>query len=342
MEALAEIFAGRLHIDEQRDVVAVRHPVRVADLDPGMARHGDDVRLGIGRSADRGGQSDRVEERFAGEDLRRAQVLIGHVDDALAGLVGHLRALAIRSGDRRLAGQRHAERLRDRVHRRGRAHRVAMAGRRRAVAGAAHELLLVDLACAEQPSRAPDHRARADQLAVVPAVEHRPAVEGDRRDVDGRRGHDRGRRGLVAAGGEHHRVDRIAVQDLDQPEIGEVAVERRGRPPAILEDRVHREFHRNPAGVANARLDPLRPARGGCGCTARGPNRTGRCRRSALPERNSSRRESVVHEALDVERCHVAAARRREPLARPKRTDGGTSHRSSLRAQLVGRGAAKR
>ena len=39
------------------------------------------------------------------------QVLVHHVDDALAGLVGHLAALAIRRGDGRAAGQRHAQRL---------------------------------------------------------------------------------------------------------------------------------------------------------------------------------------------------------------------------------------
>ena len=57
----------------------------------------------------------------------------------------------------------------------------------------AQELLLVDLARRQLAARAPDHRARADQLALVPAVEHRPAGQHDRRDVDGRGGHDRRR-----------------------------------------------------------------------------------------------------------------------------------------------------
>ena len=34
--------------------------------------------------------------------------------------------------------------------------------------------------------RTPDDGSRSDQLAVVPAVEHRPAVQRDRRNVDGR------------------------------------------------------------------------------------------------------------------------------------------------------------
>ena len=79
---------------------------------------------------------------------------------------------------------------------------------------------------------------------LVPAVQHRPAREHDRRDVDGRRRHDAGRRGLVAAGGQHDAVERIAVEHLDQAEIGEVAVERGGRPLAGLLDRVDRELER--------------------------------------------------------------------------------------------------
>ena len=127
-------------------------------------------------------------------------------------------------------------------------------------------------------ARSPDHRAGADQLAVVPAVEHRPAGQHDRRDVDGRRGHDLGRRRLVAARRQHDGVDRIAVQDLDQPQIGQVAIERRGRPPAILEDRVQREFHRNAARVADAVAHALRPVPDGCDCRARGRCRIARCR----------------------------------------------------------------
>src|SRR3712207_8435676 len=43
-------------------------------------------------------------------------------------------------------------------------------------------------------------------------------------DVHRRGGHDRGRRGLVAAGGQHHGVQRIAVEGLHQPQVGEVAL----------------------------------------------------------------------------------------------------------------------
>ena len=76
--------------------------------------------------------------------------------------------------------------------------------------------------------------------------------------IDGRGRHQAGRGGLVAAGGQDHAVQRVAEQDFDQSEIGEVAVERRGRPLAGLLDRVHRKFHRDAAGGADAFPDPMR------------------------------------------------------------------------------------
>ena len=63
--------------------------------------------------------------------LRGAQILAHHVDDAPAGCIGHLAALAVRGGDRRATGQRHAERLGHGIHRGGGAHGVAMADARR-------------------------------------------------------------------------------------------------------------------------------------------------------------------------------------------------------------------
>ena len=49
----------------------------------------------------------------------------------------------------------------------------------------------------------------------------------------------------------------VAVEHLDQAEVGQVAVERRGRALAGLLDRVDRELDRDAAGVADAVADPL-------------------------------------------------------------------------------------
>ena len=99
----------------------------------------------------------------------------------------------------------------------------------------------VDLPARQHLARPPDDRPRARPLAVEPAVQHRPTGEDDRRDVDGRGGHDLRRRRLVAAGRQHDAVDRVAVEDLDEREVLEVAVEHRGRALARLLDRMDRE-----------------------------------------------------------------------------------------------------
>ena len=195
---------------------------------------------------------------LAGQDVGGFQILPHHLDDALAGLIGDLAALAVGRGDRRAARQRHAERFGQRVHGRGGAHRVAVADRRRRGGDDLDELVVVDLAGGEPFALLPDDGAGAGALAVEPAVEHRAAREHDRGQVDGCRRHHAGRRRLVAAGGQHHAVQRIAEQDFDQAEIGEVAVKCRGRPLAGLLDRVGREFHCDAAGHTDAFADPVR------------------------------------------------------------------------------------
>ena len=127
MESLAQVLARGLHVHEQRDVAAVVHPVARSDFDAGVTRHGDQVRLGVGRAADGGDGRDGIEERLARENLRRAQVFVRELDDAPSRFIGDLAALAIGRGNRRAAGQRQAEHLGDGVHRGSRAHGVAVA-----------------------------------------------------------------------------------------------------------------------------------------------------------------------------------------------------------------------
>ena len=157
MEPFAQVFARRLHVHQQRYVTAVFHPVARRDLDAGVTRHRDQVWLGIRRATDRGDRRDGIEECLAREDLRGAQILVRELDDASSGFIRDLAAFAIGRGNGRASGQRKAEHFGDGVHRRGRAHGVAVAERRRRRGGRIQELLLGDLPGGELAARTPDH-----------------------------------------------------------------------------------------------------------------------------------------------------------------------------------------
>src|SRR5919107_1645974 len=249
VEPLAQVLTRRLHVDEQGHIVAVL-PIRGFDLDPRVARHGHDVRLGVGRAAYSRGRDDRVQKRLARQDIRRAQILVGHLSDPLPRVVGHLTALAVGRRDCCASRQRETEHLGQGIHCRGRTHSVAVARRRRGSQGRLEELLFVDLASGQTAAALPDGRARTYQFALEVTVEHRTAGEHDGGDIHGRGGHDRRRRGLVAASRKHHGVDKVTVEYLHEPKIREVAVQCGGRPAAVLVDGVHGELHRDAPTVA--------------------------------------------------------------------------------------------
>ncbi|MFT3789959.1 MAG: hypothetical protein QM741_02550 [Rudaea sp.] len=188
--------------------------------------------------------------RESTRDGRR--IFAHHADDAQAGAVGDLRALAVRGRNRRATRQRHAERLGETIHRQRGAHRVAVADARRRRSHFGHELLEIDFAGAQAIARFPDDRARAHAPLALPAVEHRSAAQHDRRQVEHRDRHQLRRSRLVAAGGEDDAVERIALQDLGQRQRAQVAVERGGRPAARLLDRMDGKFERDAAGRADA------------------------------------------------------------------------------------------
>ncbi len=188
-----------------------------------------------------------------------------------------------------------------------------MAGRRRRRTGGVEELVLGDLAGGQGPARAPDDRARTDQVAVMVAVQHRPARQDNGRDVDGGGSHDPGRRRLVAAGGQHHCVDRIAVQDLDQRHHAEIAVDGGGRTAAVLKDRVARKFHADAAGVADTLARPLGQLQ--VDAIARRDVAAGLGEADDRPARTQFLgRDAIVHEALEIERGHIDVAGRLEPF----------------------------
>jgi hypothetical protein len=79
-----------------------------------------------------------------------------------------------------------------------------------------------------------------------------PDGERDRRNVDRCRGHQAGRGGLVAADGQDDAVDRIAIEQFDETEIGKVSVERRRRAFTGFLDRMDRKLEGKAAGFPDA------------------------------------------------------------------------------------------
>ena len=314
-----EVLSGRLHIDQQRNVVADFFPVLDCQLHPDVARDGIDVDRRVGRTADGRASDDGILERLAGENVGRPQIVVNEFDRAHARLIGDLRALAVGRRYRRAAGQRHAERLGERIHGRGRAHGVAMADRGRRRGHDVDEFLVIDLAGRVVFSRLPDYGAGAGALAFPPAIEHRPARQHDGGNVHTCRSHQTSRRGLVATGREHDAVKRITVKHFDQAKIGKVAIERGGRAFARFLNRMHREFEGNAPRRPNAgahafgKLDVMAVA--------------GRKVRTGLRDADDRlaggellQSEAVIEIALEIKRRHAGIVGVVEPELRAQST----------------------
>ena len=162
---LAEIFAGRLHVEEKRDVKADPLPILDREFNSDMARNRIDMDWRIGRAADRRTRYDRVFECLARHDVGRLQILVHDLDRAPAGFVGDLCALAIGCRNRSATRQRHSERFGECIHGRGGTHGVAMADRRRRGRDRCEEFTVVDFPCREVLARLPDHGAGARAFA---------------------------------------------------------------------------------------------------------------------------------------------------------------------------------
>ncbi len=111
IKAFAQVFAGRLAVDQQRNLVAKGLPILDGQFQPDVAGNGRDMDRRVGRATQRRVGDDGVAEGILGQNLGGGQVFQHHLDDALAGLVGHLLAFAIGRGDGGAAGQRQTQRF---------------------------------------------------------------------------------------------------------------------------------------------------------------------------------------------------------------------------------------
>ena len=105
------------------------------------------------------------------------------------------------------------------------------------------------------------------------------------------------------------------MQDFDEPEIGEIAVEGGRRPAAILEDGMNRKLHRHAARVAYA-LTHARHRFEVHAVAGRQVTAGLRDADDGFAAGELLAREAVVHEALEIQRDHVGMGGVVEPVAR--------------------------
>src|SRR4030095_17020420 len=227
-------------------------------MDAGPARDGDQWVVGVGGAADGHAGADGVVEGLAGEDPRRLEVLAHHLHDPAPRHLGERQPARVRGRDRSVTGQGHAERLGHRGHRGRGAHDHAVPGRAREARLDLAELLLGEPAGPPLGPEAPVVRAGADVLGAPAPAQHGPAGHHDRRHVGGGRAHQHGGRGLVAAGEQHHAVQRIGADALLHVHRHQVAEEHGGGLHQDLAQRDRRELQREPAGRQHPALHRLR------------------------------------------------------------------------------------
>ena len=169
----------------------------------------------------------------------------------------HARMIGVRRRNRRRAGQREAQRLRDRHHGRGGPHHHAGAERARNAALDLVPFVVADAAGAFLVPIFPGIRARAQHGAAPIAAQHRPGRHIDRRHAHADRAHDQPRRGLVAAAHQHRAVDRMAAQQLFAFHGEEIAIEHGRGFDERLGKRHRRQLDRKAAGLIDAALHVL-------------------------------------------------------------------------------------
>ena len=199
MQILDQPLAGRSQVGDPRrrprDLVEASERERHSD----STREREQMDDGVRAAADRHQQRDRVVERGRGQDLRRAQPFPRDLDRAAPRRLAGPVAGRVHGGDRCGSRQRHAERLDERRHRRGRAELVAVPG-----GGFRRRLQLVELLLAHAPGAqhvgvVPEVGSGAELAAAEDCRLGRAARQRDRGNVDARGPHQLGGNRLVAA-----------------------------------------------------------------------------------------------------------------------------------------------
>ena len=251
------VLAGRLQIHQNRRLVAQRVEAPQRDFDAHAPGHRGQMDDGVRGATDRQEHAERVLDRPRRDDLARPQTRRRQRHGLLSARLRRAQPVGVNRGDRRRPRQRHAERLRERGHRTGRAHHGARARRRRQVRLDALDLHRGDPASAVLGPEAPAIRARAQALTTVVHRHHGPRQELDGGHVGRRGAHELSRDRLVAAAHQHDGVHRLRADHLLDVHGHEVAEHHARRGEEHLAERDRREVDREPAGGEHAALHRL-------------------------------------------------------------------------------------
>ena len=170
----AKVFACRLEVDQQRHLVADFLPIVIVQWHAQMPCNPVQMDRRICGAANGGVDGDRIFERFPRHHVRWFQIFVHHFNDALASGIGHLPTFPVRGWNSCGTRQLHAQRLSQRIHRRSRAHGVAIAGRRCGRSNQLHKAFIVNFTGRMHFAGFPDDRARPGPFPPEPAVQHGP------------------------------------------------------------------------------------------------------------------------------------------------------------------------
>ncbi len=235
-EVGGDVPAARLDVGDDRRARGDRVEVVDLERDPGLGRDREQMQHAVGRAAGRCDRGDRVLERLAGQDLRRARVLHDESHRELAGQHGRLRLRRMVRRDLVQARRAHAEEVERRRHRVGGEVPAARAGARAGDTLERVHLPVGDLAGSVRTDRLEDVLDRHVGAAIAARLD-RAAVEDEPGQVEPRERHHAGRDRLVAADDADEAVEQVAAGDeLDR--VGDHLARDERRAHA---DRAHRD-----------------------------------------------------------------------------------------------------
>ena len=216
----------------------------------------------VGRAADRHLAGQCVAECSRGQNIARLDVLLDQLHDLHAGVLRQMNACGGNGRGRAVARQRHADRLRQAVHRVCGVHACARAAARAGIALSFVERRLVHhagLVCADRL----EGLGQRNLLAAEMACEHRAAGNQNGRDVQAGRRHQHARNDLVAVRDEHQAIELMRLCERLNAVRDQLAARQRILHADVahrdaVADADRRNEHRRAACHANAGLDGVR------------------------------------------------------------------------------------